>query len=508
MEPEQEEGAAGRAAGPAGDHVDFRHATFHAPVIGTQYTYAPPSPAPVAPADTWPRLRAVRRLTLGIRPARRFGEEPPLPPYVRRDVDDALDRIVRDRLRTGGLAVVTGEALSGKSRTAWAALRRAGGAGARVHIAQPGADLRGLPAALRGRDRSCHHVLWLDDLEGHLGAEGLTAGLLAECVHESVLVLATMRDDAYDAHRFGDGPTARVLSGAPTAGLSCRWSAAELTRLAGAADPRLADARRYRGALGVTRFLAVGPELWEEWRRAGRPGAQPGGHLLVRLAVDLARCGLTAAVPLAEFERRTARSFPASDLDWAARPRLGVVGLLVRGEQAGTWRASGPLVADALRSSELPPPGPDLWSFAAETAQEHGPDDFDAVVRAGRAALREWAEADDEYAVWSLADLAALAGDDTDARFWYRRLAELVPRLAQPFAEYLLGRGEDDEAVHYLMKAAGAGHERAVHDLGPLLLARAEHWLARSAEAGSTSAAAQLTALRAALDGDRATVEE
>ncbi|MFI6037632.1 hypothetical protein ACIBBD_26340 [Streptomyces sp. NPDC051315] len=126
MERESGEPAAGRVAGPAGDHIDLSRGTFHAPVIGAQYTYGS-VPTPVAPADTWPRLRAVRRLSLGIRPVRRLGDESPLPPYVRRDADAALDRIVGERLGAGGLVVVTGEPLSGKSRTAWAALRRVGG---------------------------------------------------------------------------------------------------------------------------------------------------------------------------------------------------------------------------------------------------------------------------------------------------------------------------------------------------------------------------------------------
>ncbi|GGR04515.1 tetratricopeptide repeat protein [Streptomyces aurantiogriseus] len=496
------------AAAATRDHVDFSHGTFHAAVIGAQYNYAS-APTPVTPADTWPQLRAVRRLTLGVRPVRRFGDEPTLPPYVRRDADDVLDRIVEERLRTGGLVVVTGEPLSGKSRTAWAALRRVGGGvRTRVHNAQPGTDLRGLPTALRGRDRSGNHVVWLDDLEGHLGEQGLTAGLLAQCVHEGVLVLATMRDAAYDDRRFGDGPTARVLSGASTVQLTCHWSEAERARLAEAADPRLVDARRHRGTLGVTQFLAVGPELWEEWLRAGRSLARKRGHELVRAAVDLARCGVTAAVPL---EALTTLTGPWLDeaLEWAVRPRLGAVGLLVRGEGTGTWRASGPLVADALRSPDLSPLKHDQWVRATEEAQKHSPDDLDDVVRAGRAALRALGEAGDGNAMNTLGILASLAGDHTDARFWYERLAD-QNRIWGTFlfARYLAGRGEHAEAIRYYEAAAGAGNPVAVHDIGPFLLTRAEHWLAQAAEAGSKPAATQLTALRKALADIPATVKE
>ncbi|MFE0451918.1 sel1 repeat family protein [Streptomyces sp. NPDC058914] len=493
---------------PTGDHVDFSHGTFHATVIGAQYNY-PAAPTPVPPAGTWPQLRAVRRLSLGIRPVRRFGDESGLPPYVRRDADAVLDRIVGDRLRSGGLVVVTGEPLSGKSRSAWAALRRVGGSvRTRVHNAQPGTDLRGLPAALRGRERSGHHVVWLDDLAGHLGEQGLTAGLLAQCVHEGALVLATMRDEDYDTHRFGDGPTARVLSGAATVELSCRWSEAELARLAEAADPRLVDARVHRGALGVTQFLAVGPGLWEEWRRARRPSARPSGHELVGAAVDLARCGIASAVPSSMLAAWTGRSPAEDDLEWATRPRLAVSGLLVPGEVPDTWRASGPLVADALRSPDLPPVGPKGWLSAAEMARAHGLGDFGTVVRSGRTALRARGDEGDPDAMFALARLAGFAEDDGEARFWFRRLAEEDPGSALHFGRYLAQRGDHAEAVRQLEVAAEAGNLAAVRDLGPLLLDRAEHWLARAAASGSRAAATELTALREARAANRATVEE
>ncbi|MER7573338.1 hypothetical protein [Streptomyces sp. NPDC126514] len=77
---------------------------------------------------------------------------PELPSYVPRDRDAELDRLVAWGLREGGLVVVTGEPLSGKSMTAWAALRRNADAGARLFNAHPGTDLRELAAALRGRD--------------------------------------------------------------------------------------------------------------------------------------------------------------------------------------------------------------------------------------------------------------------------------------------------------------------------------------------------------------------
>lgn len=492
---------------PTGDHVDFSHGTFHAPVIGVQNNY--PAPAS-APADSWPRLTEVRRLTLGIRPVLRPGGEPDLAPYIRRDVDDELDRLLAHRLRTGGLVVVTGEPLSGTSRTAWAALRRVGGSRARVLNAQPGTDLSELPALLRGRDRSGTHVVWLDDLEGHLGERGMTAGLLAQCVHEGVLVLATMGDEAYDAHRFGDRPTARVLGMARTVELTCRWSEAELDRLAAADDPRLTDAARRRGPLGVTQFLAVGPELWEEWRRSRRPSARPGAYELVRGAVDMGRCGMTAALDVSAWLDLFDVHLPdvEEDVEWAALPRLGVCGLLVRGERPGTWRASEPLVAAALRSPDLPPLGPGAWWFAAEMASIHRPSDLAAVVEAGRADLLARGEEDDWDTVECLADLAVFVDDDADARHWFGRLADGRPDRAWLFADHLVRQGETTAAIGYYERAAQVGHLGSQEVLGRLLLEHAEHWLAIAAAGGSEAAATRLAALREALARNPATVKE
>ncbi|MFF3347582.1 hypothetical protein [Streptomyces sp. NPDC002779] len=378
-----------------GDHVDFRRSSFHAPVIGVQHNYGQPGPAS---ADSWPRLGDLRGRALGVRPVSSFWGEPDLPPYVPRDRDAELDRLVARGLREGGLVVVTGEPLSGKSATAWAALRRNADAGARLFNAHPGTEPRELPAALRGRDPAGTHVVWLDDLESHIDERGLVAGPLAQLAHEGVLVLATMRDTAYEAHRFGDLPMARALRGARTVDLTCDWSETELARLAQAEDPRLRDAVRRRGELGVTQFLAAGPELWEERRRASRPGGRADGHLLVRAAIDAARCGVTSGLSPRTWEflinvrqmygSGCALATPVSqeDLDWAAKPRLGVSGLLVPGPEKDTWQACGTLVADAIRCPDLPPLTPHLWGSMAWMAARYDLPERDEVSRAAR----EW----------------------------------------------------------------------------------------------------------------------
>ncbi|MGW9247794.1 hypothetical protein [Streptomyces badius] len=98
---------------------------FHAPVVQTgtlngglhtYYGQQPPSGLP--PVADWPRLDAADPIAFGVRRTRRIGDEPPLPPYVLRDSDAVLGERVRTAAGSGGLVLVTGEPLSGKSRTA------------------------------------------------------------------------------------------------------------------------------------------------------------------------------------------------------------------------------------------------------------------------------------------------------------------------------------------------------------------------------------------------------
>ncbi|MEU4998363.1 hypothetical protein [Streptomyces sp. NPDC021622] len=495
------------APGTAQDHIDFRDGTFNGPAIGVQHNhYGAVSPTAQSAAADWPRITRLRRLAMGVHPTRRLAGEPTVPPYVTRDCDAELSGLVRSALLNGGLVVVTGQPLSGKTRTAWAALRRAVRDDARVHVAPRGTDLRDLPAQLRGRDREGTYVVWLDDLADHLGEHGLTAGLLAQLVHERILVVATMNDGDYDTHRFGGGPTSRVLGGAGTVQLSHDWSETELTRLALFDDPRLADAREWRGESGITQFLVLGPELWDKWRRA-RQG-NPLGHLVVRAAVDLARCGITADIPQVLL-RGTCAKYGELDLTdedfdwalaWAAEPRNGVTGLLVRGEQPDTWRAYGSLVADAVRWPETEPVPDMVWGEAVAGARTHGLD-TDTVVASFRAVMLPRADGRDLTAMYGLGALAHREGDVVEAESWHRKAADLGDlRSCNALGQILANRGAKAEAIHYLEIAAEAGMEDAYVTLGKLHRDRARHWLTKGAEAGHMEAVTYLNTLRAGTD--------
>ncbi|MFD9881462.1 sel1 repeat family protein [Streptomyces alboflavus] len=465
-------------------------------------------------ADDWPRVGRLHRSWFGVRPTSRFGDEPGLPPYVGRDCDPELRGLVGRGLSEGGLVVVTGGPLSGKTSTAaWAALTAWGFVDVhepRAHAPHPGADLSDIPSQLHGRTGP--FIVWLDDLEGHLGPGGLTAALLARLTQERVLVLATMRDKAYDEHRFGDSPAARVLSGAHTVELSRRWSDAELRRLGEGGDQRLADALEWRGKRGVTEYLALGPELWDEWRRARRPQAHPRGHLLVRAAVDLARCGLRQDVPMALL-RAVHRVYPEYEADhpyttsvvetesledalaWATRPRYEATGLLVPGATEGTYRAYGSLVADAVRSDAFAAVLDEVWAQACTVAAGQGLD-VTPVAEACRAALAPRAAEGDITACVVLGIATEYSGDVSEAEGWYRKAADQGHTGAcNQLGHILAGRGAAVEAIHYLEQAAAGGRQDAYVTLGKLHRDRARHWLTQGAEAGDPQAAFHLAEL-------------
>ncbi|MFJ2184577.1 tetratricopeptide repeat protein [Streptomyces anulatus] len=488
--------------------------TFNEPVVqagsipGGVHTYYGQTPHSGLPrvAD-WPQLDRANAIALGVRRPRRIADERPLPRYVVRDCVPALDAQVLAAAREGGLVLVTGEPLSGKTRTLWAALFTNLPGTTRIIHPAPGTDLRGLTAVLRARgDAEC--VLWLDDLDGHLGEHGLTVALLVELARLRVPVLATMSDEAYDAHRFGSPAHTRLLSGVDPVELGAEWSPAEVERLAAAAphDLRLSGAYTHRARHSTPAYLAVGPELLGEWRRARRANAHPLGHHLVLAAIDLARCGVEE-VP-ADVLRRASGLYgdeaPASSdefdqaLEWASGIRHGTTGMLVPGAEGGTWRAYGSLIEDAR--DELPGFGPvpfDLWPLAVEAARcDDDPEAVGRVLERARAVLGPEADEHQE-ALLILGGIEEENGDEAAAATWYRRAADAGgSKAASRLGRLLYGWGESVEAAPYLEKGAEEGDVEAQCLLGIVLAERSAHWLRLAAAGGDGVAALRLGDLR------------
>ncbi|MFF4270813.1 hypothetical protein [Streptomyces sp. NPDC001536] len=401
----------------AGDHLDFRDATFHDQVIGVQhvrntYETRPGVPQPVV--DDWPTAKDVEPLAHGVRPTRRGQGLPPLPPYVRRDADGAVRAALEQAGADGGLVVVLGEPFGGKTRTALEAAAEVL-PDARVFAPARGEDLRALPAVLRGRLDPV--VLWLDDLDTHLG-DGLEPRLLAQLTGQGVVVLATLREDAYDECR--NTPRGRVLDLAHMVELPREWSEAERERAGRAGDARLTEAARRSGAEGVAAYLSVGPLLWEEWRRARRADRHPRGHALVRAAIDLARCGLQGPVS----QDLLVKVHEADDDDvgagveresvdealvWAAGKRHGALRMLRRSGMR-MWEAAPYLVETAAQDAGFPAVDASVWRCALEAARGDAAYDFEVVARRAGEAFRSAADAGDSQAMFELGRLARVWG--------------------------------------------------------------------------------------------------
>ncbi|MGJ5829041.1 tetratricopeptide repeat protein [Streptomyces ossamyceticus] len=510
--------------------------------IATQYgrgdlaPYAAAETEAVAALGTWQPVRDTDPLGLGVHRARVGGADAStLPPYVRRDIDDR----VRDRLRKaaawGGLVLLTGDSTAGKSRTALEAARAV--LPGHLLLAPPwGADLRVLrpPAGGPAYDR---HVLWLDDLEHYLGPGGLEPSLLSALADAGLVVLATLRDERYDTLReAADGADGEGLAGRMAAERGLRvlnmvepvvvrrlWSDTELDRVAETDDSRLVEAHARHGTHGIAEYLAAGPELLGEWRRAERAttrGGHPRGAALVAAAVDLARIGLIGDLPetlLREVHERylTALGGPAlrpepyaDAVTWATRIRYGVASLLMEGEEENAKRPFDYLVDSVARDPDAPDVPEEVWRTALRQA-----DDRTRPLIAQTASLSgQWALAEEawrplveagsqqaivNYASAQLFQMKDLAGIEA----LLRPLAETGSPVAQlNLGVVLLVRGEADEARAWWLASAEAGLPAAAYNLFRHPGAQkdeqqAETWLRRSAEGGYVPAIRTLATL-------------
>jgi len=480
-----------------GDHVHLRDSTLQQTVVGVQHVrhnYGADSAVQRLVPDDWPLAKDVEPLAHGVRPTRNVSGRPLLPPYVEREADGAVEALLTGA-PTGKFVVVLGEAYAGKTRTALRAVAEVL-PDARVFAPGRGEDLRMLPTVLRGRRDPC--VLWLDDLDVHLGAaaHGLEPRLLAQLTGLGVVVVATLREEAYDEVRQSvDG---RVLDLAHFVELPREWSAGERGRARLAGDVRLAEAARHSGPEGVAAYLAVGPQLFEDWQRARRADRHPRGHALVRAAIDLARCGLRGPLPQdllvkahESYEDVTGleRESVADALAWAAEKRFGVLRLL-RSGGAGKWEAAPYLAEAVLKGEGHPAVDSAVWDLALETARTDTAYDFETVTSTAREAFRRAAKRGDGRGMLRLGLLTESLGERDEAEGWFRRAAGAgQPEAAGRLGRLLVERGEEKEATAFLETAAEAGDGKAATLLGKVLLGQTRRWLKVGAEADDPEAA-------------------
>ncbi|MFJ8713835.1 NACHT domain-containing protein [Streptomyces violaceus] len=419
-------------------------------------------PAYLTDPIKWPRAGAWDPLTAGVHRARP-GDGGAIPDYVQRDRDDRLRERLRAAAEDGGLVLIVGDSTAGKTRSAYEALRDVL-PGRRVLVPRAATDLA--PAVGVLRDAGVPVVVWLDDLERYLRTGGLEPSLLNDFRQLRIPILATIRtawfDAAGEASVPGNWPSnadgderldhaaARVLELAEIIDLDRIWSAGEVAEALDSADDRVRDAAVHHGVHGVAEYLAAGPLLWAEWRRATRAGGHPRGAALIRAAVDLARTGLPAPYPrglvialhehyliAAGGELLRPEPLDAAIL-WATRVRQGVTSMLLP-VSADKWSVFDYLVDQAQLDTTLGSVPAVVWHRVLEHADRR--DRFTIGVTASRIGLLDVVEA-----AWK-----PLADSDGDAAY---NLHILLSRA-----------GRAEEAQSYYRKAARAGHPHATGTL-------------------------------------------
>ncbi|OXM60442.1 hypothetical protein CF165_42160, partial [Amycolatopsis vastitatis] len=293
-----------------------------------------------------PPVKGVGLLDLRVKPAIDTHAEDgsDLPPYVARDIDVDLEWAIH----AGGLVLLHGPAAVGKSRAAAEALRRLR-PDHKLLVPDGGPALREIVDA--GVDLS-ETVLWLDDLERYLGAQGLDVGLVQRLCsprNTGVAMVATMRDEQLALHTHA---ATRSIAGTGTvidraavevlAGVRGRRRIRVAAALTDTEQIRAArvgerDARVRRAVIapeGFAEYLAAGAAMMDRWSTGETPEFIRG-QALISAAVDCRRAGHHDPVPatlLADLHIqflppawRNRADLPPLDvgLRWATRRVLG-----------------------------------------------------------------------------------------------------------------------------------------------------------------------------------------
>ncbi|RKS05984.1 hypothetical protein DFP74_1604 [Nocardiopsis sp. Huas11] len=504
----------------AGVQVDNHTGDIHGTALQAGTIHGPvsvhPPPTPASPVPGWVQVALPARQAdaheLGAHDALPGPADDGLPPYVPRDVDGELDRRLAAAAASlrGGLVLVAGASTAGKTRALAAALAR--GLPERMLVAPPeDADLRLLPAWLQASAGSAPRqwVVWLDDVDRHLSASGLTPALVAQLGRAGAVVAATIRRERLDSLRpsatdpapGAEGVGYTVLKTSPVT-LDRLWSGQERERASTSGDERLVRAAADE-RFGVAEQLAAGPHLQQAWDH-GPDGGHPRGYALVAAAVGLARAGLTS--PLTREQLHTAHTAylphppplpEETDLAWAwaTCQRSGLAGLLVPADPEGRrWRAF-----DYLTTQDPLPEA--IWHAALDMTTDQDRNDVGLTAyHAERSDIAEtaWrplARQGDTFAMFHLGILLAESGRKAEAEIWWLRGAEQGDTGAMNNLGILLakaGRTEDAEAWWFWAANKGDNTDATVN-LGSLLYtadrkAEAENWYQKAAQQGDTGA--------------------
>jgi hypothetical protein len=240
-----------------------------------------------ASISEWPLpvISEVSTLALGIAPARSSI------PYATREVDRSLD----DALANSRFVVVIGGSMAGKSRTAYEAAKRLFPNWRIIVPAVTGSSPFPLLAELNTLQPLGPAVLWLDDLERFLAADGLTPSLVERFISADppLIILGTMRASSFDhfipvAEDVGNPLGRSVLSNAKMVYVSSRPTAGELAHVTQLYPEEVFSGDEFR------QLLIPIDDLVERYQ-TGRYG-NPTGWAILQAAIDWRKVGAASSI--------------------------------------------------------------------------------------------------------------------------------------------------------------------------------------------------------------------
>ncbi len=281
-----------------------------------------------------PLVRESMPETSGLNAAARFSELHDLPPYVHRDIDDAFRSAIR-RVRdesTGGLFVLVGAPLCGKTRTQYEAIC-AILPDWTLYAPNSVVDLQREIESQRSLRRT---VIWLDELDKYLEGESpIEPGSVRRLISRGVgaIIMGNLWPAQFEKFKQRPLPkpsedlTEDPLSGqryilrmAHVFNLPPRLSSAERARaeLLGPKDIRI------RQALASTQYtftqvLGAAPDLIQHWQQA-----DTYAKAVLDASVDLRRAGFALPIPEGLLRQATvtlldAPAKAAAPPDWFGR---------------------------------------------------------------------------------------------------------------------------------------------------------------------------------------------
>ncbi len=442
------------------------------------------------------RLQRVRECTdalaLGVHPAARADDASSdterLPLYVRRDVQAKLARL----FSIGGMVIIEGASTAGKSRMAYQCMREYAGERWLIVPAGPSALQEIAKAAVPLKNA----VVWLDDVEHYFAGGGLDAAVLdGICPPGSadVLVLATLRAEARnELTAVGLGSSTvraieEVLRRVHIISLDRALTESEKVRAEELrTDLRIAAALDQNTGAGFAEYIAAAPAALDRWESARR-GQHPIAGAIISAAIDARRAGYQSSIsrPFLEtlyeyyLDARTRNQLNLPSVDealvWASQPVKGASACLNQ-IAPDIFEPFDYLVDHVQRVSSTRDIPTEVWPALISHADVSDlPSLGSAALGAGQPdlgekAFRRAADAGYDLAMVDLGDLLKETGRAEEAEQWYRRAADAGLRLAMDVLGGLLKEtGRAEEAEQWYRRAADAGYDLAMDVLGDLL---------------------------------------